>query len=355
MAFIKNLRDLPQWFKLENYTTSELSLTAEICLQALIHRKTLLRGLGEANTKISIQDFGYYDNWKQIHELISEGNFSIPLTTNYLSELSKIFYFIIADTLQPHNLIDLFSNDLINNHWCLSVTNAYLEYEAHSKHTAPIKNITINDLGHLFFQIPTQLQCVLQSKYAVMPEEPECPDNMIKHPSYLRLLERFDDCISELSTSDTPFFTADGIKACIAFDNFCDQEFRELEDSKDNPSYKNPFIEVDLECSDNLLISQFQEWLKLQREAGFSIKKQNLNYNQTLAKIKHYHIFAFLDLYIWSLLTNNKIQSKVYIEALYPYGAFDENHINKVLIPFINKLFNPQSTDISNLIISQTH
>lgn len=355
MAFIKNIKDLPQWFKLENYTTSELSLTAETCLQALIFRKTLLRGLGEANTKISIQDFGYYDNWKQIHELISKGHFVLPLTTNYLSELSNIFYFIVADTLKHHNLLDLLTNDLINNHWCLSVTNAYLEYDAHSKHKTPIKNITINDLGHLFFQIPTQLQCVLQSKYAVMPEEPECPDNMIKHPSYLRLLQKFDDCISELSTSDIPLFTADGIKAYIAFEDFCHQEFRELEYSKDNPSYRNPFIEVDLECSDNLLISQFQDWLKLQREARVSIKKQNLNYNQTLAKIKHYHIFAFLDLYIWSLLTNNKIQSKVFIEALYPYGAFDENHINKVLIPFINKLFNPQSTDISSLIISQTH
>lgn len=353
MAFIKQFSELPKWFDLKNYTSSYPQLNAEIALRGLVLRKALLRGIGKSNTKLEVKDSGFYDPWPQIHNILLDKNLHYPPQLNdYLKNLTKIFYTIMLAPLKMYTWVDTAEN-LDNSFWFQSATFAENEYWEKAIHSKPIKSISILDIGKYFYNLPMPLRFFLKSKYlSSHHHDDHLKNSNISNPVYEDLINRFKNLIkTEFYEEESPFFSLEGIQLCLLLENLCEIEFYNFVSSYTPPSLAHPLLEIDLSCSDNLLTEQFQIWLKTMRTQTKFVKNQNNNSQTTLGKIKSYQIFAFIDLYIWSLLTNNKIQNCVYIEALYPHGAFDDSHINKTLIPFINRLLDPKSQEISNLII----
>lgn len=353
MAFIKQVSELPKWFDLKNYTSSYHQLNAETTFRGLILRKALLRGIGKPNTKLEVKDLGFYDPWPQIHNILLDKNLHLPpQLNNYLKNLTEIFYKIMLAPLKMYTWMETAKN-LDNSFWYHSATSAENEYWEKAIHSKPIKSISILDIGKHFYSLPMPLRFFLRTKYLSSTHHSDyLNDSDIFNPNYEDLINRFKSLIeTEFHEEESPNFSLEGIKLCLLLDNLCEMEFYNFLSSYTQPCLDNPLLEIDLNCSDNLLTEQFQIWLKNTRKQTNFKKNQNNSSQTTIGKIKTYQIFAFIDLYIWSLLTNNKIQNCVYIDALYPHGAFDDSHINKSLIPFVNKLLDPKSQEISNLII----
>lgn len=353
MAFIKQVSELPKWFNLSNYTSTYHQLDADAIFKGLVFRKALLRGLGKANSNLIIKDLGFYDPWKQIHSLSEEHRKNLPdILNNHIEYLKKVFHLIIAAPLKSYTLLEAaykLDNSFLHNSFHLAAT----EYWEKSTHSEPIKSLSILDIGKNFYSLPMPLRYFLRSKY--LPSKYESTyinDIDITDPIYEDLISRFRNLIEgEFNEEECPGYSLEGIKFCLLLNDFCERELYNFLNSYTKPYLGNPLIEVDLGCSDNLLIEKFQIWLKNVRNKNNIEITQNNNSQTTINKIKNYQVFAFIDLYIWSLLTNNKIQNCVYIDVLYPHSTIEDSYIKKSLIPFINRLLDPESQEISNLIM----
>lgn len=347
MAIIKQASQLPKWFNLNNYKLHG-SFSSYECLKILVFRKALLRGLGSINTKIEIKDLAHYDNWKEIHKFSPEQKLNLSATIGTQDSLKNIFEFLIKNPLKTHDHYDLLANPTVSNYWVMTAMQALTEYDDHVEHPSPVRDITVDDIGMKYYELPEVLQSVLFNKYEnldIYNESHRC-----KHPIYQKVISNAPENLTSFSMPRPKGFTKEQYNTYLRLEKLCSLKLSDIESYSDI-STKKLLLEVDLGCSDNLLVEQFQIWLKSQRELSKPSIAQKNNALLTLQKIKNYQIFAFLDLYIWSLFSGNKIQNNAYIEALYPYGAFNEGHVLKTLIPFLNKLFDPKSSDISNLMI----
>lgn len=353
MAFIKNFSELPEWFDLSNYTSTYHHLDADTIFKGLVFRKALLRSLGETNSSLIIKDLGVYDPWKDIHDLSEEHRKNLPdIFSNYIEYVKKVFHLIIADPLKSytwHETLLKLDNSFLYNSFHLAAT----EYWEKATHPEPIKSLSILDIGKNFYSLPMPLRYFLRSKYLANKHETSyISDSDITDPIYENLISRFKNLIElEFNEDEYPGHSLEGIKLGLLLNDFCENELYGFLNSYKKPYLGNPLIEIDLGCSDNLITEKFQIWLKNIRAKNNVEIVQNNNSQTTIGKIKNYQVFAFMDLYIWSLLTNNKIQNCVYIDALYPHSTIEDSYIKKSLIPFINRLLDPQSQEISNLLM----
>ncbi|MNT03950.1 hypothetical protein D3C72_1385100 [compost metagenome] len=117
-------------------------------------------------------------------------------------------------------------------------------------------------------------------------------------------------------------------------------------------------ISINLACNDNLIKDQFNEWLQKQRikinqilrdseidtETDKSKARQSMLY-----KVYTYQTLAYIDLIIWSIISDNKIKLSVLAQALFPNGAYDSDFIRKILKPLVEQLLNPSSNEILEL------
>ncbi|WP_174493910.1 DUF6387 family protein [Acinetobacter sp. Marseille-Q1623] len=354
MKNIKNLNEIPSWFCLKNYSILDNEFDADVILDSLILRKSLLRALGKVNKKIKIVDLGYYDNWNIVHSLGTEKrNDVLKQIKTQPNDIKKIFEYIIEDPIKKYNLIDLFNNQTLSNFWVDTVFHAKNEYEHKSYQLQPIKDVDLNDLGERFYTTPQAIKLFLKAKFHNSQINNIQNKKYCEHPSYKYFSQKHYNYLKESKINHKENKITENISFFIDFDEICDIKLIDLEKYYEEKTMFNPIINVNLNCSDNLLIEQFKIWLKKQREENTSYKTKNNNILLTLHKIKNYSIFAFLDLYIWSLIYENKIQLKTYIDIIFPNSSYDENYISKTIIPFINKLFNPLSDEASNLMISR--
>lgn len=352
MKNIKYLNEIPFWFCLKNYSISDNELDADVILDCLILRKSLLRALGKVNNKIKIVDLGNYDNWNIVHSLGTEKRNDILQHIKFQpNDIKEIFEYIIKDPIKKYNLIDLFNNDTLSNFWVNTVFLAKNAYEDKNCNSQPIKDVDLNDLGKRYHTTPQTIQSFLKTKFDNNQINHIKNKKYCEHPSYKYFSKKHYNYLKESKIMYKENEIMKNISFFIDFNGLCDIKLIDIEKYYTEKTMFNPIIDINLNCSDNLLIEQFKIWLKKQREENTPYKTKNNNILLTLHKIKNYSIFAFLDLYIWSLIYENKIQLKIYIDAIFPNSSYDENYISKTIIPFINKLFNPLSDEASNLMI----
>lgn len=86
----------------------------------------------------------------------------------------------------------------------------------------------------------------------------------------------------------------------------------------DNYSGIKKFLNVDLTCSDEKILSDFSVWLKNEREAGIKNAKSQRKTDNDLRKLHEFGILPYIDLFLWCEITGTQLNQYQIANLLFP-------------------------------------
>lgn len=230
----------------------------------------------------------------------------------------------------------------------------------------PIEDVTIRDIGEKFCMLSDEIAKYLLSNFRNEYNDEARVKKIIAHLEACgsaHLLDGFEakyenDDLYDLGQNFTDSLSKEDFQR-IEYDiqkNFSkiERDVCELE----HPYDIQPMIRVNLSCNDNLIKEQFNEWLQKQRSTVNQILVSNqmdVEINKSKArqsliyKVYTYQALAYMDLNIWSFMTDNRIKLSVFAQALYPNGSYDSEFVRKILRPLVEQLLIPSSDEILEL------
>lgn len=379
MAYIKTISELPKWFDISNYLTEQKS--AEKLLEQIIYRKALFEYLTNKNGLIPInvkpsEDFysftTYFGSVPYLDAKIIEKSRldTTDTKSKHYSHLQAIFNYAF-NKIKVDPLINSGFGELKYNYefcWLLYLKgfiSEYLEYDY-----APIKDVQLYEIGEKFSMLFNNMEKYLLSEFKEdytetayanrlkerldLSNEGHFLDNYEYSNDVDELYEFSKQYAESLSSEDDEALRREARKTLLHYE----REVYEL--SIRDPLEINPFISIDLSCSDAVLREHFNQWLVKQRaslhkilegyEATFKIDKNIKNRLSVLNRLYSCNVLAYMDLILWSELTGNKIKLSVLAHALYPDGDYDSEFVRKILKPLANNLFIPSSKEILELM-----
>ncbi|MFA0870078.1 DUF6387 family protein [Acinetobacter baumannii] len=363
MVYIKDISELPSWFRIENYQIRKEDLSAESFLEQFFFRRMLFGLLTDPNLQIPYQIKANEYNEYTVHafgsipyilvdeiKLIKNRTIA-PHTQEWDFKKQLIlnaFEMIVKDPLLKNGYGKLITEQDFSLVYCLRhILTLYRQYEI-----KPITDISIYTIGEKYSLLSNEIKLYLNFEFKEFTENDCFSENLSDE-----LKAKLND---EESITSWNYVDSLSEKDFMQLEVFCQKNFSEYEcEIKEiNPFYINPIIQVDLSSSDSIIQEQFSLWLKKQRkeyleknldeqiDVGYTVKKNGESF---LYKMNQYKVLAYLDLYLWSLLNDHKIKRSVYSHALYINGSYDSEFIRKNLIPQIQSLFDPSSSSIAEL------
>ncbi|MBD2796322.1 hypothetical protein ID856_07185 [Xenorhabdus sp. 18] len=83
-----------------------------------------------------------------------------------------------------------------------------------------------------------------------------------------------------------------------------------------------PYIHVDLNKNDNLIIDDFIEWLKQKRKQKNTTSRTVRITDKDLSKLAEYKILPFIDLYLWGIISGQELTQYQMASLIFP-NEFD--------------------------------
>lgn len=374
MALIKTISELPIWFNINKY--QENNESAFEFLQQVIYRKTLLDFLNDPNFLIPVEievdeydEFGFIFGcipYISLNKVRAVKKKSIESNSSDFEEMQKILNYALQK-IEADPLLKMGFRGLKSSHeyawiYCLNqYAKKYYNYDL-----PPIEDVTIRDIGEKFCMLSDEIAKYLLSNFRNEYNQEGRVKKITAHLEAcgsIHLLDGFEakyenDDLYDLGQNFTDSLSKEDFQR-IEYDiqkNFLkiERDVCELE----HPHDIQPMIRVNLSCDDNLIKDQFNEWLQKQRstvnqilvshqmdtEINKSKARQSLIY-----KVYTYQTLAYMDLNIWSFMTDNRIKLSVFAQALYPNGAYDSEFVRKILRPLVEQLLIPSSDEILEL------
>ncbi|OTS31779.1 DUF6387 family protein [Acinetobacter baumannii] len=374
MALIKTISELPRWFNIKNYQRKKQ--TAFDFLQQVIYRKALLDFLDDPNFLIPVEievdeynknEFIFGDiPYISLTKVCSVKKKSIKYNSSEYKEMEKILHYALQK-IEEDPLLEMGFGDLNYSYefaWIYCLNQYAKKYYSYDQ--PPIQDVNVCDIGEKFCMLPDDIAKYLlfnfRNEYNNEGQTKKIIEFLKETNSNLNLDflqnnyekddlydlgENFTNSLSKEKYQDIESYTH---KSFLKVE----REVCELE----HPYNIKPMISINLACNDNLIKDQFNEWLQKQRikinqilrdseidtETDKSKARQSMLY-----KVYTYQTLAYIDLVIWSIVSDNKIKLSVLAQALFPNGAYDSDFIRKILKPLVEQLLIPSSNEILEL------
>ncbi len=365
---------MPKWFDVSNYQTEHIS--AEKLLEQIIYRKALFEYLTNQETLFPINvepseeffSFSFYFGsvpYINVKNKLVIRKKTINENSSHFSKLLNIFEYAF-NKIKFDPLIKNGFGEIKHEYefsWLYYLQGFISDYLEHDY--APIKDIQLYEIGEKFTMLPNGL-----SKYFLSEFGEEFTERVLVE-KYKQYLENGDLLFANYEYSDQEDDLYEMgrkyVESLSAYDlqelefasgkSFLNYE-RELKEL-DHPLGIKPLISIDLTCNDEVIREQFNQWLIKQRaslheaekEFGVIVEIDKIKNRQSKAdKIHSYKVLAYMDLMLWSVLTNSKIKMSVLAHALFPYGDYDVEFVRKTLKPLVEKLLIPSSNEVLELM-----
>lgn len=103
-----------------------------------------------------------------------------------------------------------------------------------------------------------------------------------------------------------------------------------------------PYISVDLNKNDNLIIDDFIEWLKEKRKQKSAISKTGRLTDSDLSKLAEYNVLPYIDLYMWGVISGQELTQYQIASLLFPdeYNVDIKDRLRAVTKPKAMALMN---------------
>ena len=376
MAYIKLASELPSWFNINNYRIDKNKMKAELFLEQIIYRKTFIDLFQNPEFLVPIQiDAKTYPN-SSMHEFGSIPYILIDQLTcqkrrifdpdsRSSSQFEKIVNYAYSK-LQVDPLLLSGFGDLQHDYefaWIYCIRRLLSDYRRYE--LSPVKDISIYKLGEKFTMLPEDVAQYLKAEFSGfhpsrVSNEVQNYSEQLEQDSFLDELEPENDSSPEMSGICWDYINSLSADDYSKLESTCQANFLDFERDQQqmHPYYIQPMISIDLSCSDTVIKEQFSQWLiKIRKNIHNTTSDDGLDthYSVTrtgetlLYKAYTYQLLAYIDLMLWGSMTNNKIKQSVIAHALFPKGSYDGEFVRKIIKPFVEKLFDPSSKEVSEL------
>ncbi|RSN77559.1 MULTISPECIES: DUF6387 family protein [Acinetobacter] len=311
MSFIKYKEDMPNWFKIDKYIDKVGN--ARVALLNLVYRRVLLLII---NNRLKIEVVDSEEIYGQECILELKGYLKINRKISPFSNeeaknkiIKNMFLNIAENNLLAFERESYEDSSMLNPiNMCF---NIYAHGQIESAKANTIKELTPIEIAEEYFSFPKPHRHIIKQHLCALSTI-RCKDNekeLLDHEMWYDVggkEEHFDDCRNS------------------SFDFY-------IKNMKGKVFDKKPIIEVDLGCTNAVLLRNFEEWLIQKRkqlainEISYEDELLDSDPKTLVKKINDYRLFAYIDLSLWEIISGHKIKKSVFAITLFPNGEKGES------------------------------